>query len=95
MISPFQFDGPLNIGDSVFLPCNVPKGDRPLKIKWYMNGNHLAHNALGISISSFGSQASILNINSVEHSHKGEYTCVATNTAGKSRYTATLDVKGT
>lgn len=50
---------------------------------------------MGISTSSFGSQASILNINSVEPTHRGEYTCVASNAAGKSKYTAVLEVNGT
>lgn len=94
VISPFQFDGPLNAGDSAVLTCYVPKGDRPLKIKWFFNGKHITHHTRGISTSSFGSQASILNINSVESHHKGEYDCVVTNAAGKSKYVAYLDVNG-
>jgi hypothetical protein len=94
IISPFQFDGPLNAGDTAVLTCYVPKGDRPLKIKWFFNGRHITHHTRGISISSFGSQASILNINSVESHHKGEYDCVVTNAAGKSKYVAFLDVNG-
>lgn len=95
VISPFQFDGPLNAGDRAFLTCYVPKGDHPLKIKWHLNGKHIPHHSMGISTSSFGSQASILNINSVEPTHRGEYTCVAINAAGKSKYTAVLEVNGT
>ncbi|KAG5890613.1 hypothetical protein JTB14_005123 [Gonioctena quinquepunctata] len=92
IISPFQFDGPLNAGDNAILPCYVQQGDLPLKIKWFHNGHHINHHSKGISTSVFGSQASILNINSVEKHHRGEYACVVTNAAGKSRFIARLDV---
>lgn len=93
-ISPFQFDGPLNAGDSAVLTCYVPKGDKPLKIKWYHNNRHVTHHSKGITTSAFGSQATLLNIPSVEPHHKGEYTCIATNAAGKSSFSARLDVNG-
>lgn len=95
VISPFQFDGPLNAGDSAFVTCFVPQGDRPLKIKWYHNSHHITHHSKGISTSPFGSQASILNINYIEPHHRGEYACLATNAAGKTRFAATLNVNGT
>lgn len=95
VISPFQFDGPLNAGDSAFVTCFVPQGDRPLKIKWYHNSHHITHHSKGIATSPFGSQASILNINFVEPHHRGEYACVATNAAGKTRFVSTLNVNGT
>lgn len=94
VVSPFQFDGPLNAGDSAILTCYVPQGDRPLKIKWYHNGRHITHHSKGISTSAFGSQASILNINHVEPHHRGEYSCLVTNVAGKSKFTAFLNVNG-
>ncbi|XP_066145692.1 cell adhesion molecule Dscam1 isoform X38 [Euwallacea fornicatus] len=92
VISPFQFDGPLNAGDSAVLTCYVPKGDKPLKIKWYHDHRHVSHHSKGIATSPFGSQASLLNIVSVEPHHKGDYTCITTNSAGKSSFTAHLDV---
>ena len=42
-----------------------------------------------------GSRASILSITSATHGHSGEYTCDATNAAGKQRYSARLTVHGT
>uniref|UniRef100_A0A1Y1NJC7 Ig-like domain-containing protein n=1 Tax=Photinus pyralis TaxID=7054 RepID=A0A1Y1NJC7_PHOPY len=95
VISPFQFDDPLNAGDIAQLFCHVTKGDRPLKIKWYHNGKHISHHGLGISTSAFGTHTSILSISSVEPIHSGDYTCVASNVAGKAQYTTTLDVFGT
>lgn len=95
VIAPFQFDGPQNTGSLVVLPCFVPTGDSPMKIKWYLNGKQIVHHLKGVNIASFGNQGSILNINSVESHHRGEYTCVAENAAGKAKYSAVLDVKGT
>lgn len=95
VISPFQFDGPQNTGNLVVLPCFVLTGDSPMKIKWYLNGKQIVHHLKGVAITSFGSQGSILNINSVEPHHRGEYTCVAENSAGKDKFSAVLDVKGT
>lgn len=94
VVSPFQFDGPLNAGDSAVLTCNVPKGDRPLKFKWYHNGRHITHHTKGVTTLPFGSQTNILNILAVEPHHKGEYACIVTNAAGKSRYSAELFVNG-
>lgn len=94
VISPFQFDGPSNAGDTAQLFCHVTKGDRPLKIKWYHNGKHISHHSFGISTAAFGTHTSILSISSVEPIHSGDYTCVASNVAGKTQYTATLDVFG-
>lgn len=42
----------------------------------------------------FGSQASILNINSVKRIHRGEYSCVVSNPAGKIEYGTMLEVNG-
>lgn len=94
VISPFQFDGPLKTGDSVVLTCYAPKGDTPLKLKWYHDQRHISHHSKGITTSPFGAQASLLTIPKVEHHHRGNYTCIATNAAGKSSFTAHLDVNG-
>lgn len=94
VITPFQFDGPQNTGAVVVVPCFVPTGDSPMKVKWYLNGRQIVHHLKGVSISSFGSQGSILNINSVESHHEGEYACVAENAAGKAKYSAVLHVNG-
>lgn len=95
VISPFQFDGPQNTGSLVVLPCFALTGDKPMKIKWYLNGRQIVHHLKGVSISSLDDHASILNFNSVEPHHRGEYTCVAENVAGKAKYSAILDVNGT
>lgn len=93
-ISPFQFDGPANAGDSIQLTCYVPKGDKPLRIEWHFHGRDVSSHALGISTAVFGDKANILSINSAGPGHRGSYTCTATNAAGFANFSAELDVNG-
>nr|CAD7199658.1 unnamed protein product [Timema douglasi] len=91
-ITPFQFDGPINAGDSVQLTCYVSKGDKPLRIEWHFHGRDLSSHAVGVRTAVFGEKANILTINSVGPGHRGAYTCTATNSAGVANFTAELDV---
>lgn len=95
VINPFSFIGAMNAGESAQLFCHVTKGDRPVKIKWYHNGRHIAHHGMGIATAAFGTHSNILSIQSVEPVHSGNYTCVVSNIAGKVHYSASLDVNGT
>lgn len=92
-INPLSFDGDANFGDSVQLTCHVSKGDLPLKIKWLFKEQPLfAH--LGILTSKFGDRSSFLTVPSVTADNSGNYTCVASNEAGQTNYTARLNVHG-
>lgn len=50
---------------------------------------------MGMGFSSFGKKTSVLNIDSVDEQHAGNFTCMASNSAGTSTYTTKLVVKGT
>lgn len=50
---------------------------------------------MGMGFSSFGKKTSVLNIDSVDEHHAGNFTCMASNPAGISTYTTKLVVKGT
>ena len=50
---------------------------------------------MGVTTMKVGGRSSILSITSATHGHSGEYTCDATNAAGKQRYSASLTVHGT
>jgi hypothetical protein len=93
-ITPFDFDGEANRGDSVQVSCYVSKGDLPLSFSWILNGKPI-QDILGIGVSSFGKKTSVLSIDSVNELYAGNYTCLASNRAGISTYTANLIVKGT
>lgn len=78
---------------SAQLQCIVTEGDVPVDIRWITSGQ--THSALsGISITKIGSKSSIMQIDSVDASHSGNYTCTARNSAGQASYTAQLTVVG-
>ena len=96
-IMPFSFgvdaEDPLQYGEHATLQCSVVEGDLPLKITWVFHGRELSSQE-GIETTRLGKRANILSIESVSAAHTGNYTCVATNAAGASNYTAELVVQG-
>lgn len=92
-IFPFSFDGEANEGDSVQLTCHVAKGDLPLRIRWTHNELPLFPH-LGVMASKIGERISLLTVETVKAVHSGNYSCVASNNAGNTSYTAELFVNG-
>lgn len=76
------------------LTCFVAKGDTPLKISWDFDGQNSSYSQLGMSTSRIGERTSVLIIESLMASHTGNYTCTAANRAGKTNFTAALEVSG-
>ncbi|CAK1540555.1 unnamed protein product [Leptosia nina] len=93
-ILPFEFgDEPANAGDMASISCAVSKGDQPLNISWIFNGQLIyRHNDLGIVLTNINKKTSILNIDSVNGSHRGTFSCVASNSAGFVNHSAVLEV---
>lgn len=73
--------------------CVVAEGDLPLTISWLLNGAVIL-NRPEIMVLKMGSRTSIISIESVQEYHRGNYTCVASNGSGTSRFTASLSVNG-
>lgn len=73
--------------------CSVNKGDLPLDIYWTKNGRKL-FTSDGISISRTNQRISVLSIESVRDRHTGNYSCIAENSAGGTKFTAELLVNG-
>lgn len=92
-IHPFSFDADANEGDSVQLTCHVAKGDLPLRIRWTHNDLPLFPH-LGVMASKIGERISLLTVETVKALHSGNYSCVASNSAGNSSYAAELFVNG-
>ncbi|KAL3270304.1 hypothetical protein HHI36_009355 [Cryptolaemus montrouzieri] len=91
-LSHFDFgEESINSGDSVSLNCNAHKGDRPIKISWFLN-NKTVDGMQGITSTKIGQKGSTLNIDPVQDIHAGRYTCVAVNKAGVAAYSAELHV---
>ncbi|XP_072939088.1 cell adhesion molecule Dscam1 isoform X19 [Epargyreus clarus] len=91
-ITSFEFgEEPVNAQEMVLVTCAVSKGDQPLKIEWYFNGDKVKSGDIGISLLNM-KRASQLSIESVSHQNQGNYTCVVRNQAGSMNHTAQLFV---
>ncbi|VEN53577.1 unnamed protein product [Callosobruchus maculatus] len=91
-IHPFDFGGEAtNSGDIVVVICTITKGDYPIKMHWTLNGKPVT-NTDGVTISSTNKRISQLTIESVQAQHSGEYTCIAENSAGTTKYSSYLNV---
>ncbi|XP_043494101.1 Down syndrome cell adhesion molecule-like protein Dscam2 isoform X9 [Polistes fuscatus] len=91
-IMPFVMgEEPANWGQTVTATCTILQGDQPVQIEWALNGKPISHDYPDISIS-ITKRVSVLMIEAVTASHAGEYTCIASNVAGGTSYTATLAV---
>lgn len=81
------------MGDAVQVQCHASKGDMPLLFSWLFNGEPIS-SELAVNISPFGKKTSVLSIDSANEAHIGNFTCVASNRAGVSTFSAELFVKG-
>lgn len=93
-IEPFSFQDGLAEGMRTRTVCGVSRGDAPLTLRWLKDGEPLPA-ILGANVTSIDQYSSLLSIPSLSASHSGDYTCVATNLAAETKYTASLQVKGT
>ena len=88
----------VDAGDRVTLTCTVSKGDSPLSIVWYRDGNPLPRHGSpsdDINIVSLNTYNSVLGIERVGVGHRGDYSCRAENAAGTDSLTYSLIVNGT
>ncbi len=94
VIGPFSFgDHDYTLGMSAQINCIVIEGDLPVDISWTFHGARPSASS-GIETTKIGSRSSVLNIDSVEADHSGNYTCIARNAAAVRNFTATLNVYG-
>ncbi|GBP44660.1 Hemicentin-2 [Eumeta japonica] len=92
-IIPFEVEESVFAGESVHLTCHVSKGDRPLQIVWSFQGQEIPyHNTLGLTTTKLGEKASVLSIPTAMGHHSGNYTCTASNRAGRANHTAPVHV---
>lgn len=92
---PFSFgEEPSNTGEFIGVQCIVTKGDLPLTIEWYLNGDRVMHNDNFVTISKNSARISALNVDSLNDRHRGVYKCLASNKAGSSEMESTLFVNG-
>lgn len=75
--------------------CAATKGDLPIEIVWMFDGRPITNDRTDMTVSNTGRRVKQLAIESVTANHTGEYTCVASNLAGSTSRSATLNVNGT
>ena len=94
-IFPFTFgEEDYMAGMSAQLNCMIIEGDAPVDIRWDVLAQSHA-SVSGITTTKFGAKSSVLQIDSLDASHSGNYTCTASNKAGTVRHSAQLTVVGT
>ncbi|XP_069356508.1 cell adhesion molecule Dscam1 isoform X34 [Maniola hyperantus] len=93
-ILPFEFgDEPANAGDTASVQCVMNKGDLPANFSWTLNGRKISQtNTMGIVIGSMSRKMTILNIDSVNGTHRGVYVCHVENLAGRVNHSSALEV---
>lgn len=92
-ITPIDITGSINAGDSVTLYCTVNKGDNPIFVEWFLDGQPVRFVG-GVTVNGVGKKVSVLSIDAVRAEHSGKYTCKATNWAGSAFYTTALSING-
>lgn len=94
-IIPFEIEESIFAGESVHLTCHVSKGDRPLQITWSFQGLEIPyHNNMGVTTTKLGEKASVLSIPTAMGQHSGNYTCTASNRAGRTHHSALVNIHG-
>lgn len=90
-LEPFVFPSNLQEGARAQATCYVTSGDVPIHFKWYKDRAPIpAFLQIEETVSEF---YSMLIFKEVSSRHSGEYTCVASNAAARTNYSATLMVK--
>ncbi|XP_017132718.1 Down syndrome cell adhesion molecule-like protein Dscam2 isoform X4 [Drosophila elegans] len=92
-VLPFNFGSEVfNMGDVLGINCVVLKGDLPLQIHWTLNGEPVATGVNGFTVMQLNQRTSYLSVDALEAKHRGSYSCVAQNQAGRAIYSADLQV---
>lgn len=90
VIQPFSFPENVKLGQTVGVMCTVMHGQAPFKFVWQKNGNVIKDR---VNINTM-EKVSSLSIDPVAKTSSGNYTCIATNSFGRSSFSAFLRVKG-
>ncbi|CAN7983557.1 unnamed protein product, partial [Ixodes pacificus] len=87
----FHFRKTIKPGENARTTCLVEAGDAPMTFSWLRNGV-AASLTKNVQIQSQG-DFSILNVNPVDATSAGNFTCIVKNRAGFDSFTAYLDVE--
>lgn len=95
VIQPFPFEEKgLNGGTSTKIICTITAGDSPVSITWYKDDIPFKQNEKK-RIVPLDESTSMLSLSKLDLEDSGTYTCQASNSAGITKYSSVLRVKGT
>lgn len=93
VIEPFAFPEVIEEGARSKILCSVTKGDSPITIQWLKDGKPLAAD-LDVTENELDEFSKVLFFPRVELRHRGNYTCIARNSAASASYTAAMVIHG-
>lgn len=91
MIASFAFPPELHDGMRARLQCVLTQGDLPIRISWLKDDQSIPDD-LALTTRQDDDFSSTLTFPSIHTKHSGRYTCIASNDAGTSNFTAPLVV---
>ncbi|KAI5751952.1 hypothetical protein M8J77_012420 [Diaphorina citri] len=90
-IVPFSFEEPIFAGQAAQVSCLVSEGDAPIRISWQFANTDIPDD-FGVEIANLGKRGSALIFESADARHRGNYTCLASNSAATTQFTTVLNV---
>ena len=86
----------LQKGERITLTCTIAKGDTPISIIWQKDEEHIktSEKADDIKVIAFDEFNSMLTIEDLDVRHIGNYSCLASNSAGTAIHYQTIHVNG-
>ncbi|XP_022235304.1 Down syndrome cell adhesion molecule-like protein Dscam2, partial [Limulus polyphemus] len=88
-IEPFHFPQSVHLDQRLTTTCTVVKGDPPMKLKWLKNGQPLVESE-ELKVHVLADYSSTILFKSVNPTHRGLYTCIATNNVGTDQHSSTM-----
>lgn len=92
-LQPFYFPKNHPLNKKVVVSCVAMEGDEPLSFAWLKDGRSLAQEQR-VFVAKLTENMASLTIPEVTAEDIGNYTCVASNKAGRDSYTTALIVNG-
>ena len=80
------------LGNEFQIQCRDSEGDPLPQFSWFYNGAEIISGEKGYMIYNQSEDVSVLNISQIRFSHAGSYKCEATNTAGTTTKTTSVEV---
>ncbi|CAG2162952.1 unnamed protein product, partial [Oppiella nova] len=89
VIEAFAFPTSLREGQRSSILCTVSSGDMPITLQWFKDNVPISQHK-GVRVNEVVDYSSTLLFESLTLDHKGNYTCIATNTAGTVSHTTSM-----